>query len=406
MKQLITLAILSMWSIAQAETLDFEELTPGTYPIITKGYTVSGGTVVDQSGNKSVETVYCPGEYCWQGSGEQTLQKSDGTPFAIYDYDFSIYGFCGIFEDCGIYGTTTWGEVITPNKVPLGTGGWQSLSSVDFRAGWFDTEGFYGDNWTFNVDNIVVGDALAVEMDFDQQSSANEFRPKSTYLFPVMFKTTSTADGDPFDFDATLIDATSLRAGRNAAPPSSWPIIQDGDNDGDDDLLIAFNMQHTGLNCVDDEILISGSTQSAVPFVGRDSIVAVECTDQIDIDVIPYNSVNRVYPNDNYQVLVATLQMRVAEGDSIDFSGSDNLKVGPGEAPNVINAISQDVDGDGLADTIYAFEMQDSGIACGDTELRVTGERAVYIDGQRGVVPFEGADTIQTEDCETGNCHP
>ena len=127
------------------------------------------------------------------------------------------------FEDCGVYGITTWGEEIRPNKVPVGTGGWLSLSEVNFRAGWFDTEGFYGDNWTFNVDDLVVGDALAADIDFDHLSTANEFRPKDSYLFPVMFRTTSVAAGDTYDFDATAINTSSLRAGRNQAAPASWP---------------------------------------------------------------------------------------------------------------------------------------------------------------------------------------
>jgi hypothetical protein len=402
-----TIAFLALTSAVGAETLDFEELTPGTSPIISQGYSVTGGYVVDIGGDISIETTYCPGEYCWEGFGEQVVKKTTGAPFALYGYDFDLYGFCAFFEDCGLYGITTWGEQITPNKVPIGTGGWLSLSEVNFRAGWFDSEGFYGDDWTFNVDDLVVGDALAAAMDFDPFSSANEARPKATYLFPVMFETTSVADGDAYNFDATTINALTLRAGRDQAAPSSWPLIKDQDNDGDNDLLIAFNMQQTGLNCVDDRIFVTGSTQSGVPFASFDTIVPIECVDQIQVDVIPYDSANRVYPDDSYQVLVALHRMSVGEGDPIDFDGGGfNHAFGPGGAPNVINPISQDVDGDGLNDKVYAFDMQASGIACGDTELQVSGERYVSLDGVSGVIPFEGSDTIQTEDCETAGCHP
>ena len=184
-------------------------------------------------------------------------------------------------------------------------------------------------------------------------------------------------------------------------------VIVDQDNDGDNDLIIAFWMPQTGLNCIDERIYVTGSTIAGIPFAGFDTIVPTECVDQIQVDVIPYDTANRVYPNDSYQVLVALKRMSISAGDPIDFDGGGyNLAFGPGETGNVITPINQDVDGDGLTDKIYAFEMQASGIACGDTELQVSGERYVSIGGNSGIVPFAGSDTIQTEDCETSGCHP
>jgi hypothetical protein len=52
-----------------------------------------------------------------------------------------------------------------------------------------------------------------------------------------------------------------------------------------------------------------------------------------------------------------------------------------------------DVNGDGYDDLIVQFDVQQSGIQCGDTEARLTGEL------QTGR-PFEGADQIVTVGCE------
>jgi hypothetical protein len=45
------------------------------------------------------------------------------------------------------------------------------------------------------------------------------------------------------------------------------------------------------------------------------------------------------------------------------------------------------------------FNVYDAGIACGDTEVQLTGSK-------NSGIPIEAFDTIVTEDCETGSCHP
>ena len=54
---------------------------------------------------------------------------------------------------------------------------------------------------------------------------------------------------------------------------------------------------------------------------------------------------------------------------------------------------------DGIDDLLVNFNVFDAGIACGDTELVMTGE-------MNSTLPIEGIDTIVTEDCETSSCHP
>jgi hypothetical protein len=169
-------------------------------------------------------------------------------------------------------------------------------------------------------------------------------------------------------------------------------------------------MEDTGNTCTDTSILLTGTTITGMVLARADTVAPVECEEPMPIDVEPYTLANRVYPDDDYQIQVAVLNTKVADGDPYDFNpaniSSSTLKFGPAEAPNVMSggAVNVDVDGDGDSDRIFAFEMYDSGIACGDTEAELTSSR--YVSGGDIEIPVIGTDTIQTEDCETGGCHP
>jgi hypothetical protein len=394
--------------------LDFEELAAGTYPVHTKGYSVTGDVNLVGSTDKRVETDLCVVPYpggeqgCWSWYASQYVEKLDGSPFALYDFDWG--GFLGgcLGGPCGLTGTTTWGKEIRLSDAPLGTAGWLSLQSVVFEGNHFDTGGWYCDNCEFWTDDWVVADALAVEMDFDPWNEANEIRPKADYLITVQLTNTSIADGDAFDFDPATVDPDSLRLGPDGAEVAAVPLTHDRDGDGDIDRVFGFRMQDTGHPCTESSLLITGATFTGIAFASGDTVVPIECEEPMPVDVEPYSPNNRVYPDDDYQVQVAIINTKVADGDSYDFNPSDvsryDLSFGPAQAEAIGNPVSTDVDGDGDTDRIFAFEMQDSGIACGDTEVELTSERSGWpgdVD-----IPLIGTDAIQTEDCETTGCHP
>lgn len=96
--------------------------------------------------------------------------------------------------------------------------------------------------------------------------------------------------------------------------------------------------------------------------------------------------------------------LSTTHGDAIDFDPSveldaASLKFGFGEAPNISIPLAADLDGDTNTDLLVGFNMLDSGIACGDTELEVTGE--MYSG-----LPIVAIDTIETTDCTIDACHP
>jgi hypothetical protein len=263
----------------------------------------------------------------------------------------------------------------------------------------------YVQYWGWSVTNLVL-EMLSenIEIDFNPWDASNIIRPKSTYLITVQINTTSIADGDTYDFDAADVDLATLRVGPDLAEVAALPLTADFDGDGDTDYIFGFRMQETGIGCLDTTISIAGRTLSGDPIVGHATIVPVNCEELIQIDVDPFNASNVVRPNDDYTITVGIMGMNTAHGDNINLDPAAEidpatLKFGLGEAGNVMIPVTGDFDGDSNSDLLVGFSMQDSGIACGDTELEVTGE--MYSG-----LPIIATDTIETTDCTTNSCHP
>jgi hypothetical protein len=160
---------------------------------------------------------------------------------------------------------------------------------------------------------------------------------------------------------------------------------------------------------------LAGRTYAGDPIVGFDNVYPINCEETIDIDVDPFNAVNTIRPDDDYNVVIALLGMRQASGDAIDFfpervrtqnavysaDGLDRatLRFGPAATPSVGDPIVTDIDGDSFADLLVNFNVFDAGIACEDTEIEISGAK-------NSGIPIEGLDSIVTEDCSTGSCHP
>jgi len=149
-------------------------------------------------------------------------------------------------------------------------------------------------------------------------------------------------------------------------------------------------------------VSIAGNRQA----IGEDSRVFIHNFEDIEvgIDVAPWDPDNTVYPDSDQNIPVAFLGRNTATGDATDFDPLQidpaTLRFGPAEAsPNPGAQLVMDFDGDGNTDVGYPFSTQASGITCDDTEVSVSGE--TY-----GGEEFTATDTISTEDCETGGCHP
>ena len=125
----------------------------------------------------------------------------------------------------------------------------------------------------------------------------------------------------------------------------------------------------------------------------------------IDLEIQPYDANNVIDLDSSNWIMVTALTTQVADGDGVNFDALQanpaSVKFGPFQAPNIAaNPLIADIDGDSDADISFAFQTQDTGILCADTEATLIGETNT---GQ----PFIGTDFITTTDCtDTGGCHP
>ena len=120
-------------------------------------------------------------------------------------------------------------------------------------------------------------------------------------------------------------------------------------------------------------------------------IAATLATVPVDIDIKPGGDPNSINPNSDGVVPAAILTT-----DTFDAAQVDPLTVafGPnGATESDGQSHIQDVDDDGDMDLVLHFNIQDTGIQCGDTEASLTGET---FSGDA----IEGTDTVKTAGCE------
>ena len=90
-------------------------------------------------------------------------------------------------------------------------------------------------------------------------------------MISVAILTTST-------FDATTVDPLSVKFGPNEAIEAHGRgHIEDVNGDGQFDLVLHFNTQHTGIQCGDTSAVLTGKTFSGQAIAGFDSIQTVGC---------------------------------------------------------------------------------------------------------------------------------
>jgi hypothetical protein len=112
---------------------------------------------------------------------------------------------------------------------------------------------------------IVTVQRFPILVDIKPESDNNVVNLKSKGVIPVAVLTDA-------DFDATLLDASTLLFGRGQAKPDHGGHLEDVDNDGDIDLMLHFRVQDTELLSSDNEILLIGQTVSGIPVAGSDAV--------------------------------------------------------------------------------------------------------------------------------------
>ncbi|GAH44367.1 unnamed protein product, partial [marine sediment metagenome] len=123
--------------------------------------------------------------------------------------------------------------------------------------------------YTFLLRKNVI---LRVGIDIRPGEFPNPINPKSKGKIPVAILSTAT-------FDATTVDRHTVRFGKDGteAIAVGEGEQKDVDKDGDDDLVLHFQTQETGIQCGNYAAMLKGSTSGAEEIEGSDSIVTTGC---------------------------------------------------------------------------------------------------------------------------------
>jgi hypothetical protein len=112
---------------------------------------------------------------------------------------------------------------------------------------------------------------VQVAVDVKPGGFPNSINPKSKGVIPVAILTTDA-------FDATSVDPLSVQFGPNGATEAHGRgHIEDADGDGDDDLVLHFNTQATGIRCGETAASLTGETFDGQAIEGADAIQTVGC---------------------------------------------------------------------------------------------------------------------------------
>ncbi len=116
----------------------------------------------------------------------------------------------------------------------------------------------------------------------------------------------------------------------------------------------------------------------------------------IGLNVLPWSAANEIDPAADTLLPVAMMGTPTFDASQIDLG---TVRFGPGKAMTTGAYQISDRNGDSYTDMAVFFPQQDTGIACGDTEVSVYGE--TYAGDT-----FTATDAITTVNCDTGGCHP
>jgi len=136
-----------------------------------------------------------------------------------------------------------------------------SVAGAGSFAYFSDTETSTGNTFTAAVPPIEV------EIDIKPGSNPNSINPDNKGVIPVAILTTA-------DFDASTVDADTVLFGPAGAQAEHWA-VEDVDGDGDEDMILHFRTEDTGIMAGDTEAELVGQTLEGRDIHGSDSVWTV-----------------------------------------------------------------------------------------------------------------------------------
>jgi hypothetical protein len=151
-------------------------------------------------------------------------------------------------------------------------------ASIDVAANWWGTSDEPAVAALLQIpaitDYLPILDAAptafcdAAEVDIKAGSDPNGINPNSRGVIPVAILSGPA-------FDAATVDPATVRFGPDDAEPARRGRLEDVDDDGDDDLILHFRTQETGIALGDLDACLSGLTFDAEVVAGCDDIKTV-----------------------------------------------------------------------------------------------------------------------------------
>jgi hypothetical protein len=212
--------------------------------------------------------------YAWS---DATFLSDDGIVLGTYrfydeadDYQLKVFAY-----------SEATGVVDLGLQVDASFDDWQRLYSV---LGMSDSGVIFGEGILNDGANSKMAYKLSpagtqVSIDVLPWSPANNIDPESTALIPVAVLTTSVADGDALDFDAAQVDPALTTFGPANAPNATTAWITDIDGDTDNDIVLGYHSNETGIFCEDSSANLTGQTYSGQTFEGTDIVLTPACPD-------------------------------------------------------------------------------------------------------------------------------
>lgn len=223
---------------------------------------------VDSDGNEANYTncfyssISANGRYVAFDSYASTLVPDDTNGMSdIFVHDLEMGETIRVSVDSD--GNQADGHSLAPSIESYGHVAFQSSANNLVTE---DTSNMWGDE--IFVHGPLTEEPLDVNIDIAPKRDPNRINPEHGRL-AVAVLTQET-------FDATQVDSETVRFGPDEAEAIRDRIV-DIDRDGDEDLLLYFQIEDTGIACGDTEATLSGETFEGVPVSGTNSIVTIGC---------------------------------------------------------------------------------------------------------------------------------
>ena len=204
-----------------------------------------------------------------QGDAGETLDIQIDGLNTKFQQDVTRVTVSGL--DISVIAVTVLSETSLVATIEIG-----AAAALGFRDIFVDTVGSTG---AIINGFEVLGSESLIAIDFKPGSAQNPVNLGANGFEPLAVLTTSLADGDERNFDASLVDAQSLELegalAREKGQSGNFGSLEDIDNDGDLDLVVHFPVEDLMLSLDDTMVFLQGQTVGGISIMGTDRVTVV-----------------------------------------------------------------------------------------------------------------------------------